>query len=257
MGEPGRGGGNTAMKSLPWLLATPGDLEMGRTVLLDAAEARHLTGALRRRPGDEIVLVDGNGSVAEAKLVAVSKKRVEAEIESVRIEPKPHSLEVTVALATVENRSMDWAVQKAVEVGVGRFIPVQTERAQIRGKDLASRVEHWRRIAMQALKQCRRPWAMVVDDVVFLAKLVETSEEGGVFADREGCPIGDLPEATGGLLLVGPEGGFTATEHTLFDRHGWQSLRLGPHILRAETAAVVGGAMMVARQERNEGRAKS
>jgi len=102
---------------------------------------------------------------------------------------------------------------------------------------------------MQALKQCRRPWAMAVGDVVPLAQLVERSEEGGVAADREGCSIGDLPEGTGGLLVVGPEGGFTAGEGTLFDRHGWQRLRLGSYILRAETAAVVGGAMMVARSE--------
>lgn len=237
------------MKTLPWLLAASGDLEAGRTVVLDPTEARHLTGALRRRPGDEIVLADGNGSVAEAKLVAIGKKRVEAEIISVRREPGPQTVGVTVALAMIENRAMDWAVQKAVEVGVGRFIPMETERAQVRGRDLAGRVEHWRRIAMQALKQCRRPWAMAVGDVVPLAQLVERSEEGGVAADREGCSIGDLPEGTGGLLVVGPEGGFTAGEGTLFDRHGWQRLRLGSYILRAETAAVVGGAMMVARSE--------
>jgi 16S rRNA (uracil1498-N3)-methyltransferase len=239
------------MKALPWLLAAPGDLEAGRTVILDPAEARHLTGALRRRPGDEIVLADGNGSVARAELIAMSKKRVEAEVKSVRRSPRPQSPAVTVALALIENRAMDWAVQKAVEVGVERFVPVETERAQVRGRDLESRVEHWRRISMQALKQCRRPWAMSVGEVVSLAELVESSEEGGVIADREGCSIGHLPEGTGALLVVGPEGGFTAMEEALFKRHGWQGLRLGPHILRAETAAVVGGAMMVARSERS------
>jgi 16S rRNA (uracil1498-N3)-methyltransferase len=237
------------MKALPWLLASSGDLEAGRTVVLDPTEARHLTGALRRRPGDEIVLADGNGSVAEAKLVAVGKRRVEAEILSVRHEPGQQSAGVTVALAMVENRAMDWAVQKAVEVGVRRFVPVETEHAQVRGGDLAGRVEHWRRIAMQALKQCRRPWAMAVENVVSLGELVESSEEGGVVADREGCSIGELPKTAANMLVVGPEGGFTTAEIQLFGRHGWQRLRLGPHILRAETAAVVGGAMMVARSE--------
>jgi 16S rRNA (uracil1498-N3)-methyltransferase len=229
------------MKALPWLLAASGDLEAGRTVVLEPTEARHLTGALRRRPGDEIVLADGNGLVAEAKLVAIGKRRVEAEIRSVRREPKPQPVGVTVALA------MDWAVQKAVEVGVGRFVPMETERAQFRGRDLASRVEHWRRVAMQALKQCRRPWAMEVGDVVSLAEFVESVDEGGVVADREGYAIGELPKTAANMLVVGPEGGFTTAEIRLFDRHGWRRLRLGPHILRAETAAVVGGAMMVAR----------
>jgi 16S rRNA (uracil1498-N3)-methyltransferase len=237
------------MKASPWLLAVSGDLEAGRTVVLDPIEARHVTGALRRRPGDEIVLADGHGSVAEAKLVAVGKGRVEAEITAVRCEPRPASGGVTVALAMIENRAMDWAVQKAVEVGVGRFGPMETGRAQVRGKDFAGRVEHWRRIALQALKQCRRPWAMDVGNVVRLAELVEGSEEAGVVADCEGISIGELPEGAGALLVVGPEGGFTSEESELFDRRGWPRLRLGPHILRAETAAVVGGAMMVMRSQ--------
>jgi 16S rRNA (uracil1498-N3)-methyltransferase len=218
------------MKAVPWLLAVSGDLEAGRTVVLEPAEARHLTGALRRRPGDEILLADGNGSVAEAKLITIGKGRVEAEILSVRHEPESKPEGVTLALAMI-----------------GRFVPMETERAQVRGKDLGSRVEHWRRIAMQALKQCRRPWAMEVGDVVSLPELVEGSGEGGVIADRGGCAIGELPDGVGSLLVVGPEGGFASEENDLFDRLGWPRLRLGPHILRAETAAVVGGAMMVAR----------
>jgi len=239
------------MKTVPWLLAASGSLEAGRTVVLDPTEARHLTGALRRRPGDEIVLADGNGSVAEAKLVAIGKGRVEAEIITVRREPEPLSVGVTVALAMIENRAMDWAVQKAVEVGVGRFVPMETERAQVRGRDLGGRVEHWRRIAMQALKQCRRPWAMEVAEVLPLAALVEgePGRVGGVVADVEGSAFSELPETAGSLLVVGPEGGFTDAESQLFARHGWPRLRLGPHIQRAETAAVVGGAMMVARSE--------
>jgi 16S rRNA (uracil1498-N3)-methyltransferase len=237
------------MKAVPWLLAESGALEAGRIVVLDPTEARHLTGALRRRPGDEIVLADGRGAVAEAKLVAIEKGRVEAEILLVRNEPEPKSEGVTLALAMIDNRVMDWAVQKAVEVGAGRFVPIDAERAQVRGRDLGGRVEHWRRIAMQALKQCRRPWAMVVTEVVPLAALVDGGSEqaGGVVADLEGSALGELPKTAGNLLVVGPEGGFTAAEKQLFDRRGWPRLRLGPHILRSETAAVVGAAMMVGR----------
>lgn len=239
------------MKAAPWLLADPGILEAGRTVALDSTEARHLSGALRRRPGDAIVLADGGGAVADAKLVTISKGRVEAEVLSVRHEPNPGP-GVVLALAMIENRAMDWAVQKAVEVGIGRFVPMETDRAQVRGRNAGPRVEHWRRISMQALKQCRRPWAMGVGDVVSLEELVEGSREAGVVADSEGCSIDDLPAGAGGLLVIGPEGGFTAGENGLFDRHEWRRLRLGPHTLRAETASVVGGAMMVARSERRE-----
>lgn len=240
------------MKAAPWLLAVSGVLETGRTVVLDPTEARHLTGALRRRPGDEIVLADGNGVVAEARVITIGKGRVEAEVIAVRHEPEPESEGVTVALAMIENRAMDWAVQKAAEVGVGRFVPISTQRAQFRGRDLEGRVEHWRRIAMQALKQCRRSWAMTVSEIVPLADLVEgeSGPASGVVADLEGVAFGDLAKAAGNLLVVGPEGGFTAAENELFDHRGWPRARLGPHILRAETAAVVGGAMMVARLSR-------
>jgi 16S rRNA (uracil1498-N3)-methyltransferase len=92
---------------------------------------------------------------------------------------------------------------------------------------------------------------MAVTEVMPLAALVEGNSEqvGGVVADVEGSTVGELPKTAGNLLVVGPEGGFTAAEIQLFDRRGWPRLRLGPHILRAETAAVVGGAMMVLRSQ--------
>jgi 16S rRNA (uracil1498-N3)-methyltransferase len=237
------------MKVPPWLLVAPGALESAKTVVLDPTEARHLTSALRKRPGDEIVLADGNGLVAEARLAAIERGRVEAEVLSVRREPEPQSQGVTVAMAVVGSQAMDWAVQKAVEIGVSRFVPMETARAQLRGKDLGGRVDHWRRISMQALKQCRRPWAMEVADVVPLTVLVESHHGSGVIADREGCAIGELPGETARLLVVGPEGGFTAEENALFNRRGWPRLWLGRHVLRSETAVVVGAAMMVARDE--------
>jgi 16S rRNA (uracil1498-N3)-methyltransferase len=237
------------MKVPPWLLATSGELEAGRTIELDPMEVRHLSGALRRRTGDEVVLTDGRGLVAGARIVSIGKARVEAEIISVRREPAPRSSGVTIAMATISSRNMDWAVQKAVEVGVRRFVPLETERAQIRGGAVESRIDHWRRISMQALKQCRRAWAMEVADAVSFPDLVESSQRIGVVADREGSAIGDLPEGVAHLLVVGPEGGFTSAEKQLLERCGWPRLRLGPHILRAETAAIVGAAMMVAREE--------
>jgi 16S rRNA (uracil1498-N3)-methyltransferase len=92
---------------------------------------------------------------------------------------------------------------------------------------------------------------MTVTEVMPLAALVgsEYEREGGVVADLEGSALGELPRAAGNLLVVGPEGGFADAVGELFDRHGWPRLRLGPHILRAETAAVVGGAMMVLRSQ--------
>jgi 16S rRNA (uracil1498-N3)-methyltransferase len=247
MGKPDGSRGNCAMKAPPWLLAESGTLETGRVVVLDPSEARHLSGPLRRRPGEEIVLADGRGTIAAARLVEVGRKRVEAEVLSVRHKPEPLSGGATVALSLLGSQAMDWAVQKAVEIGMRQFVPIETERSQLRAKDLGQRLEHWRRISRQALKQCHRPWAMTVENVECLEAFVEGSEEPGVVADRDGCWLDELPSDVGGSLIVGPEGGLTDAESKMLGNRGWLRLRLGEHILRAETAVVVGGAMMVAR----------
>lgn len=219
-------------------------------MVLESSEARHLAGSLRRRVGDAVVLADGHGSVARATLVTVERDRVEADVLSVHREPAPSANEVTLAVALIENKAMDWAVQKAVEIGVHRLLPIAGERTQRRAKDLGSRMEHLRRIARQALKQCRRPWAMEVTDVRTVADLIDCDGGSGIVADLHGSGIDDLPADAGTLLAIGPEGGFAPSEIELFANHDWLKLRLGPHVLRTETAVVVGGAMMVARSQK-------
>lgn len=249
MGERDRVSDGDGVKAPPWLLAASGELVVGQTIVLDPAEARHLSGSLRRRVGDEVILTDGEGWVAEACIVVAAKSRAEVKISSVIREPGPRSPGVTLAMAPIAGRNMDWAVQKAVEVGVDRFVPLETERAQVRGAAVEARVEHWRRISLQALKQCRRAWAMEIIESLALKDFIEHARGVGVVADRDGCAIDELQENAENLLVVGPEGGFTCSENELLEQHGWPRLRLGPHVMRAETAAIVGGAMMVARSE--------
>jgi len=234
------------MKTSPCVLAPPGSIEVGAVIELDPAEGRHLTGSLRLRDGDEVVLADGRGLTAAARLTVIGKARVEAEVMSVHVEPEPPGDGITLALAVIEAKAMDWAVQKSVEIGIRRFQPIVTERTQAGGRVTASRSSHWRRIALQALKQCRRAWAMDILEVQTLARFVESQGCGGVVADPNGLTIGRLTVPQRRVLAVGPEGGFSAAEHDLFTRNGWARLRLGDNILRSETAAVVGGAMMLA-----------
>jgi 16S rRNA (uracil1498-N3)-methyltransferase len=219
-------------------------------LVLDPSEAHHVTSVLRRRAGDLLVLIDGHGSVGEARLASVEKGRVEAEVLSVHREPRPEEAHgVTVAVAVVGFQAMDWVVQKVVEVGVRRFVPIVTARTQVGRKDLGGRVEHWRKISMQALKQCHRPWALEITEVTPLPLFVESQPQAGIIAGREGCSIGTVSRGIGALLVVGPEGGFSEEERELFSRLEWPLVRFGPHVLRTETAAVVGAAMMVAREE--------
>jgi 16S rRNA (uracil1498-N3)-methyltransferase len=114
---------------------------------------------------------------------------------------------------------------------------------------LSGRAEHWRRIALQALKQSHRPWAMEIVDIGSLVEVADSDilAPGGVVADHNGVALADLPPSAGRLLVVGPEGGFSPNEDKLFADREWPRLRLGVHTLRTETAAVVGAAMLVAR----------
>lgn len=236
------------MKQPPWLLLPEGARpEIGGTVALDAAEARHATGPLRLRAGDPVVLADGAGTVAGARLREASKVRVEAEVTSLDLAPQPEGSGVTLAVSVVENRAMDWVVQKSVEVGLRTLIPMVSERTQAGPRDAERRLDHWRRIAMQALKQCRRPWAMAISGPLTTACIVEQTPPGcGVVADHGGEDATSLP-ASAWVLAVGPEGGFSPAEDRLFLDRGWHRLCLGPHVLRAETAAIVGGAFLVSR----------
>jgi 16S rRNA (uracil1498-N3)-methyltransferase len=238
------------MTDSSWLLAPRGTLRDGATVVLDPEEARHAFSALRLRVGDPVVLADGAGSVARAVLRTVASRSIEAEILAVRSEPVPAGGGVSLALGILHSQAMDWAVQKAVEVGVRTFVPVQTERSQLAGRAVRARHDHWCRVARQALKQCRRAWAMTVASPVELEQLLaERGSAGGLVADPDGRSIGSWIDDAPHILLVGPEGGLAPAELELVASHQWPRVWLGPHVLRADTAAVIGAAMLVARNE--------
>jgi 16S rRNA (uracil1498-N3)-methyltransferase len=236
------------MKKPPWLLVPPGKIEAGAVIDLDAGEGRHAIGPLRLRSGDPVVIADGRGGIADAELVLEGRKRVSAVVVSVREAPEARvGREFTLALAVLEGKAMDWAVQKAVEVGVGRFQPLLTQRTQRGRREPAGPSSHLERIALQALKQCRRPWAMEILPPRTLAELVEMDRGfGGVVADPEGSSPAELSTVAAPVLAVGPEGGFSSEEVALLSTHQWHRVRLGDYILRSETAAIVGSAMILA-----------
>jgi 16S rRNA (uracil1498-N3)-methyltransferase len=236
--------------TLPWLLVEGSELDAGRP-LLDGDETRHLKGALRRRVGDRVALTDGCGRVAEAVFVALENDRASCEIVCRHEVPEPAWAGITVGLAVLHGRAMDWAVQKAVEVGATSLVPVLAQRSQLDRKAAAGRRPHWQRVARQALKQCHRCWAMEVSEPCGVEDFV-LDRPGGLVASGDGDPLERCSGNQGDrVLLVGPEGGFSDRERQLLDRaDGWRRLRLGPYVLRAETAVVLGVGMLVAHAER-------
>lgn len=231
------------MKVDPWLLVPEGVLIAGREIALDQQEARHASGALRSKCGDRVVLTDGEGSIAGAELTRCVRSDAVAVIDEVitTVPPRPGP---TVALGILHTKAMDWAIQKAVEVGVLSFLPLLCDRSQGSYDRACERLEHWRRVSLQALKQCRRAWKMQIHNPVTIVEVVGGRLKPGYVADQEsvvgGCGVS--PDLS--TLVVGPEGGLTAKELAALKGAGWSTVALGPHVLRAETAAIVGAALL-------------
>ena len=244
--SPRRPFGSDIVKEAPWLLASEGEIEEAHRVVLDATEARHAGGPLRLKSGDRVVMTDGAGAVASGTLVLLRRGAAEVVIDAVDRLPRP-APGLTLAVAVLTGAAMDLAIQKAVELGVERMIPVGCKRSQISAKRAMTRMEHWIRVSRQALKQCHRAWAMELAPPIMLTDFVDDAEaHHGVVAHPTGGRIEELPSGRGGLLLIGPEGGFSPDEERELDAAGWPRVCLGPYVLRAETAAIAGAAVFSA-----------
>ena len=210
---------------------------------LTGDQAQHLARVLRAQPG-QIFDVVADGFLHRAEVASVQEDEVvftlheEHEAEA--------ALDVRLLLAVFKFDHMEWAIEKATELGAPRITPVLARRTEKHLAQAASkRVERWRRIVREASQQSRRTNVPEVDEPTPLKKvlseitepvkllLAETEEENTLRAAFEAAP---QDEAI--ALAIGPEGGWTAEEMQLFRDHGWQHVTLGPRILRAETAAI-------------------
>jgi 16S rRNA (uracil1498-N3)-methyltransferase len=226
------------------------------TATLTGDQAAHLSRVLRAEPGQIFDVVAG-GFLHRAEITSVADEKVlfilHEELQS------DTALPLHLLLAVFKFDHMEWAIEKATELGVARITPILARRTE---KHLAlasaKRVERWRRIALEASKQSRRTSIPEIADPIPLKQaleqelsptrilLSETEQAITITAALEssintGCPtsgLSDVGSSTTHALAIGPEGGWTPEEMTLFAQHNWQPVTLGPRILRAETATI-------------------
>lgn len=233
-----------------WTLVPAGAVVTGR-IVVEGEEASHLVRVRRRTVGTWLVVADGAGARGRGRVVEVDRHSVVIEVESVEHEAAPPGPGLTLAMSVLHGSAMDLTVQKAVELGARRLWPVVSARTQLSADAAARRRRHWQRVARQALKQCRRLHEMEVLTCCGLTEIVaERGERRGAVADPTGCAVTTIETAHTELLLVGPEGGFDEVESRVLDEAGWSRLYLGPHLLRAETAAVAGLTVLGLERER-------
>lgn len=226
------------------------DTSSGAQASLKGAQARHLAQVLRAQPGQTYEVV-AEGRVWIGRIASVSSEEVVFHLE--QEVAADAALPLTLLLAVFKFDRFEWAIEKVTELGVARIVPAIARRTEKHlAHAAAARVERWRRIAHEAAKQSRRSDVPVIPDPTPLPAVLalETDSVRLLLAENERTTLlGDLlPPATDAAvqLAVGPEGGWSPEEQTLFAASGWLAVSLGPRILRAETAAIAATAIVAA-----------
>lgn len=222
---------------------------------LDGDEAQHIKNVLRLRPGDEIGLLDGAGHEYSGVIAGLSGAGVEVRLTGSRPAPGGSRIRLSVAQGFLKEKKMDRLAHQLSELGVHRWVPFVSERAVAR-PDLdrtRARQRRWHKIALEALKQCRRSHLMAVDPVADFERILALSAEHELsvlfWEENAGMALeGELGAGSGRpesiLLVIGPEGGFTAEEARAAAAAGFRVAGLGPRVMKAETAAVAACAIV-------------
>jgi 16S rRNA (uracil1498-N3)-methyltransferase len=216
-------------------------------IVLDAIAARHLREALRLARGDAVVLFDGRGGEYAATVTMVSRERVEAQVGAHLAVDRESPLAITLAQGISRGERMDYTLQKAVELGVQRIVPLATERSTVRLDESRARkrLEHWQGIVRHACEQSGRTALPPVDEIAAVPAFaaVERAALKLMLDPAAAAPLAGLTPAMAPppdiCLAIGPEGGFSPGERAVLDAAGFIGARLGPRVLRTETAALV------------------
>jgi len=228
---------------------------------LPEAAAHHAHRVLRLKVGDALTVFNGLGGEYPAKIVGASRhvrvllgEQIERERES--------PLNITLVQGLPASDKMDWIIQKAVELGVSRIVPLAATRSVVRlsGDRALRRVEHWQSVAVSACEQCGRNRVPKIEPLfemrswlAQLPKAADSKSETRLLFSPEGkqrlsefCSPAILGASANIVLLIGPEGGLTAEEELAAQTVGFQAVLLGPRILRTETAGLAALAALAA-----------
>lgn len=223
----------------------PGPLDAGGKITLPPQAGEHLTRVLRLAVGAPFIMFDGRGGEYAGEISSTGKQ-VRAQV--LRHDPveRESPLDLTLLQGVARGERMDLIVQKATELGVARIVPVLTERAVVKldPKQRERKREHWQSIVVSACEQCGRNRVPAVHDAVSFGDAVNLCPEGAtrclLAADATISLTQAAAHAAGAklVLLIGPEGGLADSEEKHAQANGFISCRLGPRIMRTETAGL-------------------
>ncbi|MCS5563866.1 MAG: 16S rRNA (uracil(1498)-N(3))-methyltransferase [Oleiphilaceae bacterium] len=227
---------------------TDSPLSAGVTAELDDNAAQHVGRVLRMQPGQELRLFNGDGQDYPATITAAGKKQVEVNVGTPEPNPTESPLEIVLGQTLSKGDRMDYAVQKAVEMGVTRIVPLTTERCDVKlkGDREDKRLRHWQSVAISAAEQCGRARVPEILPVMTVGQWLEHSRDCDarlVLHHRTERSLQSLDTPSRVALMIGPEGGLSADEIALAEQEGFLPVALGPRVLRTETAPVAAMAL--------------
>ncbi len=232
------------MSNLPQFFISKDNIINGEAIIT-GSDSRHLAMVRRVMKGDEILLRSDDGRGYVARIIDVTHESIRTSIisESVAGIALP---DITLYMALLKGGNFEFVIQKAVEVGVSRIIPVVTERTVPDPERMNSRkIERWNKIASEACKQCLRSTQVYVEEPLSLREALTDSEEKLKIICHPGADnqikeiLNSSPDRVGVSLLIGPEGGFSEMEILKAADAGWSAANFGATHLRAETAAII------------------
>ncbi len=231
---------------------TPENLELGAITALPSSAATHASRALRLEVNDNATLFNGDGFDYHCELVSISKSAVTAKVLAKLALNNESPINITLLQAISSGDRMDYTMQKAIELGVNKIQPINSQRSVVKlaGDRADKRVEHWQNIVFSACEQSGRATAPTVSAIASLghwlsANPPQSNQTRITLSPTATLKLQDLPKPTGPVyLLIGAEGGLTNDEIDLASQHGFTAVRLGNRVLRTETAALAAVAAM-------------
>jgi len=217
-----------------------------RHITISGEDVRHIAMVLRMKTGDELLLCDGEGTEYQTTIAQVGKSEITADVKA-RSKRELRYPRVILCQGLPKSDKMDWIVQKATELGVASITPLVTERTIVKIRDEEKRISRWQKIAREAAMQSNRPDIPTIGRIVSYKDLLRNLNAELttllLLPWEEGTePIKNVlrrnPNRKNIIVLIGPEGGFSAQEVEMAKEKGFHLVSLGQNILRTETAAV-------------------
>jgi 16S rRNA (uracil1498-N3)-methyltransferase len=217
---------------------------------LDERASHHLARVLRVKTGDRLCVFNGDGNNYRGAIVSATKHQVSVLIDSIEQADNESPLNTCLALGVSKGDRFDWAIKKATELGVTSIVPILSQRVDVRlsPERWLKKQEHWQQIVISACEQSGRAVVPDVQEPTILSQwLSDVEADCKLVLEPDATPNALIDHSASIALLIGPEGGLAHSELALASESGFSAMRLGPRVLRTETAPLVALSVLGAR----------